>query len=363
MRVLQVTEAPGGGVLEVVVALAGRLADEGHAVCVAGGRRPETPRDLLGTLPGGVRVEILPWAGRTARAQLRAMRALRRLVREWAPDVVHLHSSFAGLVGALALPRGVPSIYTPHSYAFEWAGLGRARRLALIGAERLIARRCTVVGAVSESEADLARRVARAPRVALVHNGISELDPDRLPPPVDRPRPVVIALGRIAAQRRPQATARILGALADAAEVCWVGGAPGDEDVAVRAAGIPVTGWLSRPEALERLGGATVLLHWSASDGQALAVLEAMARDVVVVASDIPPNRELLGAEQVCVTEVEAIALARRALLDPGERERMLAAQRVRRSRHSASRMTSEWLALYEQLAVEGDGDSGLDST
>lgn len=362
LRVLQVTESPGGGVLTVVASLAARLADEGHAVCVACGRRPETPLDLLAMLPSGVHVVSVPWAGRTVRAQLQATRALRRLVRTWEPDLVHLHSSFAGMVGALVLPRGMPSVYTPHSYAFSWSGLGPARRMAFLAGERLIARRCTVIGAVSEDEADLARRLAHARRVVLVRNGIPELDPDRLPVPANRPQPVVIALGRISAQRQPEAATRILGALADTAAVCWVGGAPADEDVAVRTAGIPTTGWLSRQEALELLASATVLIHWSASDGQSLAILEAMARDVVVVASDIPPNRELLGADQVCATEAEAIALARRALLDPIERERMLASQRIRRSVHSESRMTSEWMALYEQLVDEQAGGPKLDT-
>ena len=62
--------------------------------------------------------------------------------------------------------------------------------------------------------------------------------------------------------------------------------------------GIPVTGWLDRTAALERLSEATVLLNWSSKDSHPLAVLEAMAKDVLVVASDIDPNRELLGASR-----------------------------------------------------------------
>ena len=38
---------------------------------------------------------------------------------------------------------------------------------------------------------------------------------------------------------------------------------------------------------------AKVYLHWTAWDGLPLSILEAMANDVVVIASDIPANREL----------------------------------------------------------------------
>ena len=124
--------------------------------------------------------------------------------------------------------------------------------------------------------------------------------------PTTAPSPAVVALGRIAEQRRPAATARILAALAADARVGWIGGSGDGDDGAVRDAGIPVTGWLPHSEALERLAEATVYLHWSAWDGQSLAILEAIARDVVVVASDIPANREIVGPRQVCTDERSA---------------------------------------------------------
>jgi glycosyltransferase involved in cell wall biosynthesis len=292
----------------------------------------------------------LRWARRSPASQLAAGRALRRLARERRAELVHLHSSFAGAIGALALPRDVPLIYTPHGFAFARTGAGRVTAAAVRAVDALVARRCALVGAVSEAEARLARDGLRAPRVATVRNGIPELDDGVTERPLERGALAVVAAGRIAEQRRPAATARILSQLAPVARVAWIGG--GDSEDAARPlheAGIPVTGWLSRSEALQRLGEATVYLHWSAWDGQSLAVLEAIARDVVVIASDIAANREIVGARQVCADERAAADLARAVLANPALRAELLAEQRRRAPAFGARRMAVEWLALYER--------------
>ena len=76
------------------------------------------------------------------RAQLAAYRALGGLERSWQPDVVHLHSSFAGAVGSLAVGARRPTVYSPHGYSFTMAG-SAVRKRAFRTVERGIARRVT----------------------------------------------------------------------------------------------------------------------------------------------------------------------------------------------------------------------------
>jgi glycosyltransferase involved in cell wall biosynthesis len=347
MRVLLVTEASGSGTLGVVTALAAGMADAGHEVTLAYGERPETPAELR--VPAAVRLVALPWARRTPRAQVAAARALRALAARLQPDVIHLHSSFAGALGSLCL-HGTPLVYTPHGYAFGRSSDSRAARAVYRLAERFIARRCTVA-AVSEAEAALARTVLGAPRVSVVRNGIPDLDAGSDPrPPAERDGVLVVGSGRVGPARRPAESARILAAVRDVADVRWIGDAPGDEAAPLHAAGVPVTGWLEHADALAELGRATVLLHYSAWDGAPLAVLEAIARDVVVVASDIPPNRELLGPEQVCADEAAAVALIRAVLADAELRERLLVSQRERGRTRGAARMVQDCLDLYANV-------------
>jgi glycosyltransferase involved in cell wall biosynthesis len=301
---------------------------------------------------GEVELIALQWTSRTPGAQVRSGRQLRRLARGWRPDVIHLHSSFAGAVGAVTVSSLAPTIYTPHAYSFL-ADVSRPRRAVYRGIERYVAHRVALVGAVSASEARLAQELgARA--VEVVPNGIPELDAREQAPRAPRAgRPLVVTMGRIVAQRRPLRTARILRAISDLADVCWIGGPGPDERLshAVRELEIPVTGWLDRDQAVRRLSDATVLLNWSAWDSHPLSVLEAMALDVLVVGSDIEANRNLVGADQVRGADGEAVELLRDVLSDEGRRDAMLKRQRGRRGYFASSRMVRDWLSIYHSLA------------
>jgi glycosyltransferase involved in cell wall biosynthesis len=337
--------------MEVIRLVAQDTAAAGHSVAIAYGVRPETPPDIRTLVGPGIELFRLPWTERSVTAHWNAVRALSNVIRKWNPDVVHLHSSFAGLAGAMVAPRRTVTIFTPHAYPSSMASVGLARRGAYAVLERFASRRATVVGAVSESEAEIARaRWAR--RVIVVRNGIRELDQD------DRGRVKngeftrVSAMGRIGPQRQPSKVARILESVRDLAETEWIGGAPPREPglASLARAGVSVSGWLTRDAVMRRLRDSTVYLHWTAWDGQPLSILEALAVDAVVVASDIPPNREILGPSQVCASEKDAVALIRTLLTSDEDRDRALRNQRSRREMYRASRMSRDWLSVYERL-------------
>jgi glycosyltransferase involved in cell wall biosynthesis len=358
VRILHVAESFGGGLMRMVVDLAEGSAAAGDAVMIAHGVRPETPTTLRADIDDSVGIRALPWTSRGPAAQIRAARELRALVREWRPDVVHLHSSFSGVVGSLALGRRCPTVFTPNAFASALPEAGALARPAYRLAERVTCHRVSAVGAVSWSEAEIATELG-AHKVVRIPNGIPELDPERAvtrAPDAPPPDPVsIVATGRTVPQRQPDACARILSAVADVAEVAWLGGGGGARGVAGResleAARIPITGWLAQSELLDRMAGATAYLHWTAWDGLPLSVIEAIALDVVVIASDIPPNREILGDSGVRQTEAEAVEALRRVATDPGYAEQLRVEQRSRRDEFSAAKMIGAWRELYAELA------------
>jgi glycosyltransferase involved in cell wall biosynthesis len=357
MRIMHITEALGGGVFEVVSNLSAGLADQGHEVAIAYGVRAETPSPLRDAVDQRVELIPTPWTERTLRASLRASRELRPAVGVWNPDVIHLHSSFAGVIGAATLGGLAPTVYTPHGYSFTM-NASPLRRRAFRALERRVAHRVEMVGAVSDAEGHLARELVSAPHVKVVPNGIPELNPDQAPGASAERASGVVAMGRVTSQRQPHEVAEILADVRYLAPVSWVGGAsePSAPGLyALARAGVPVSGWLAREEALDRLAKATVYLHWTAWDGMPLSILEAMARDVVVIASDIPPNRSILGAQQVFSSKDDAIAAIRRVLVDESYRHTLLSEQRARRGRYGSTAMMRGWEKLYTALTSESN--------
>jgi glycosyltransferase involved in cell wall biosynthesis len=356
--VLHVTEAFGGGLLEVIRLIVRAGAQTGARHAIAYGRRPETPVDTAAAIGADIELIDLDWRRRSPLSHVEVARNLRALCRTRAPDVVHLHSSFAGVVGAVALQDLVPLVYTPHAFASEIDGTSWLRRKAFRTLERVAVRQVQLVGAVSGSEAATAHSLG-AHNLICIPNGIPELDGiEQAGPAVVAQPPRVIAVGRLIAQRRPAECARILKGVRDLADIGWIGGGAVDSRArraglrALTEAGAPPTGWMGRDAVLSELRRATAYVHWTTWDGQAMTVLEAMACDAVVVASDIPPNRDLLDERQLCRSEGDAIALLRRILTDHEFAQELLVDQRRRAAAHSAARMTERWLSVYGELSA-----------
>lgn len=359
LRVLHVVEAFGGGVFEQLRHLTARLPHEGVISVIAHGRRAETPADVSQFFAQDVELLALPWGARTLRGELAVARRIRQVISDSEPDVVHLHSSFAGVAGTRSIPQSIPRVYTPHGYSFMMPDRSRVARAVFRGMERFVADRVDVIGAVSVSERRAAASLG-AVRAVLVENGIPEFDGRGAPAAVlgrERAahrgtRPVVVAMGRITAFRRPADTVAILRGVGDLADVEWIGEAALASDrLGVERCGVPVTGWLTRTEALARLRRADVYVHCAAWEGQPMAVLEAMALGSAVVGTDIPPLRDLIPEGQRFETPEQAVAIVRDLLVDDVRMSSCIAAQQRVGERHGANRMARRWAQVYRELA------------
>jgi glycosyltransferase involved in cell wall biosynthesis len=108
-------------------------------------------------------------------ADVRALRGLRRAIRSFRPEIVHTHSSKAGILGRLAARReGVPVvIHSIHGFGFG-PHQPRPVRLAFLAAERLASRWTTAFVAVSRRNLEDGVRLGLFPasRARVIRSGV-----------------------------------------------------------------------------------------------------------------------------------------------------------------------------------------------
>lgn len=285
------------------------------------------------------------------RTDVRATRRLTTLFAERHFDVVHTHTSKAGVVGRTAARRaGVPWIvHTFHGFPFH-EFQSAARRQFYVSVERRLASITDVtlcVGAGVAAEA-VRRRIARPDRIQTV--GVV----------VDGPAVAAAAMTARSAAARTHAR-RLLGLGADAVVVgsvgrltrqkapedflaamtllrrrgtvgVWIGGGELDARLrrkAERLTGIPVHLVGERPDVLGLLPAFDVFVLPSLYEGLPTAVIEAMICGVPVVATAVNavPDVVIPGQTGLLVPprRPDLLASAVRQLLDSPESARRLA--------------------------------------
>jgi glycosyltransferase involved in cell wall biosynthesis len=101
---------------------------------------------------------------------LREIRDARSIVRAVAPDVVHLHSSKAGLAGRLAVGGRLPTIFQPHGWS--WLAARGVVRCSALAWERLSGDLTDAVVCVGDGEAEMGRAAGITSPLRVVRNGV-----------------------------------------------------------------------------------------------------------------------------------------------------------------------------------------------
>ena len=349
-NVLHVTEPVDGGVARCVLDLVADQTLRGWRVGVV------SPADAAFAAALEVAgAEHLRWdlPSRTVAARTRPplgsiarhSRSLAHTIFGWEPDVVHLHSSLAGIAGRLVVRGRLPTVFQPHAWSFL-ALTGALSRAAVMW-ERAASRWASTIVCVSDAERDLGEAAGIHARWWVAPNGVdvralAEADATtraaaRRTLALDD-APLLVCVGALRRQKGqdvlldawPRLRARV-----PAAQLMLVGDGPDRAALERRAEpGVRFAG--DRRDVAMWLAAADVVVLPSRWEGMSLVLLEAMATGRSVVATDVPGAREALG-EAGAVVPIEdpgqlADAMAER-LLDPE-----LAAEEGRAGRSRAER-------------------------
>jgi glycosyltransferase involved in cell wall biosynthesis len=362
MRIVYVLTSLGmGGAERVVLALADRMVQRGHAVALLV-LRPRVPEQW----PTALRAVHLEMRKSPASVLMGLVRG-RRFLREFEPDLLHSHSFHANLAARLLKgPSPARVVSTVHNvYEGGWPRMlvyrltdGLARRTAF----------------VSQAAADRFVRLKAVPKekCAVVTNGI---DTGEFAPSAERRGRmragmgadgefIWLTAGRIAPAKDYPNLLRafaLLRASRSGARLWVAGEASGRELSKVRALAAELgledsVRWLGLrrdlPALLDAADGFVLASAW---EGMPLALGEAMAMEKPVVATDVGGVRELVGDAGAIVAPRDSNALAR-AMADqmqssPEDRRALGVAARNRiQSSFSVDAKADEWEALYRAI-------------
>jgi glycosyltransferase involved in cell wall biosynthesis len=324
-RVLHVSQPVDAGVARCVTDLVRDQAARGWDVAVA---CPDGPLAGAARMAGA---SVLRWPARRSPGPWVAVEAgrLHRLLPGFAPDLVHLHSSKAGLAGRLVLRGRRPTVFQPHAWSF--LALEGPTRRAAVAWERRAARWADRVVCVSDGERAVGEREGIGAAYAVVPNGIDlEEFPEAKQADRDEARErlglgtdetIAVCVGRLSRQKGQDV---LLEAWPEVrrevdATVVLVGAGPAEEELRQRAGeGVRFAGASS--EVRTWLLAADLVVAPSRWEALSYVLLEAMACDRRIVATDVPGVRETLGEEGRVVPPGDAHALAEAvvaALSDP----------------------------------------------
>ncbi len=291
-------------------------------------------------------------------SDLRALASAMRVIRKVRPDLVHCHTTKAGLIGRMAARLvGVPAIYTVHTWCFT-EGTSRSWRAVGLPSETIAARWARRIITVSDAnrQAGISKRVASPEKLITVHNGVEDSPARARPGSGGTPRIVMVA--RFVAQKNQALLIDAVAQVGSPLVLTLVGDGPLRQAAMELAAACPphikVEFLGQRQDVADILAASDIFVLSTNWEGFPLSILEAMRAGLPVITADVDGVREAVtdGDNGLLVRARNRDGLTaaiRRLLADPVLRERMGARSRlVYEERFSVEAMLQKTGAVYE---------------
>ena len=362
-HVLQIFQPAEGGVPTYVAGLTEGLVRRGWQVSVLAPPDNSAMDRLVGCGANVVPYRMGTWP---SPRDLSLVRAATRMSRAGV-QVIHGHSTKASLLAAcVSKITDLPSVYTPHFWAFE-RGSSRLNRAAMGAFERRMSRIHREIVAVGESERRQAQKAGIRTSIKLVHTGLAGHGPvigkaeSRSLLGLSDSAVVAAWVGRCSPQKRPQDLGPLAAVLTRA-------------EIELIAVGYGLVG-STHGDALVAGGGrliidvdprmlyaaADIFVQTSAWEATSLAVLEAMQAGLPVVAYRVGGLADLVcdGLTGYLVDPAAVSALASRTIdlaRSQPERARLGEAGRRRyQARFSFEQMIESMESIYTAVSRRKD--------
>lgn len=295
--VLHITEAFGGGIQTAINSYVESTKNSPIQHLLLARRRPQDDIGLKMN-PQFQHIEMVE--GNLIRFYLKA----KEMIQIHQPDVLHLHSSFAGFLGRF-LPKGMSKIiYTPHCYAFERGDISAFKQKIYHGLERVRLSHIDVVAGCSFRECALAKKMGAKESYYL--NNFANISASKYIKNIhDKKKNIqtkklfnVMVMGRVCPQKDPHFLLQTLEHLAlypnsKQVKLHWIGGGDKNWTRALEYCDVHVTGIVHHNDIIKALQSADLYLHTAAWEGMPLTLLEAAKLNVPMIVRRIGATQDL----------------------------------------------------------------------
>lgn len=218
---------------------------------------------------------------------------ISKILKKINPDIIHLHSSKASVIGRFAIFLTLtkyPTFYTPHGYSFLRQDISRNTQFFYKSIEKFTQKLFGgITIACGETEYKMASQLGKS---YLINNGIDIKYLEKYYQTTENKNLVFGTIGRISPQKNPKLLNDIALKFPEF-QFIWIG--DGELKSLLTAKNIQVTGWITSPDELYTLiNKVDVILQTSLWEGLSLAVLESMALRKPLISTNTPGNTDLI---------------------------------------------------------------------
>lgn len=292
-KVLHITETFVTGVYTYIRDICGFCAqtDEIESHVIFSGERIETDLDFIrkdfNHLAQLHQVKMLREI--SAIQDLKSTFSIYKKIKEIQPDVIHLHSSKASVIGRVAskLYGKAKVFYTPHCFSFLRLDVSKKKRKLYWCIEKFSQK---VFGGTTIACGDTEHFYAlKLGASYLVRNGIDTNGLNH----ISRETPTQIkkigTVGRLSAQKNPELFNEIALRFPKI-DFIWIGG--GEMKHTLTAKNIKSLGWLNREDALREIAKVDLYIQTSLWEGLPFTIIEAMVLERPILANNVDGNKD-----------------------------------------------------------------------
>lgn len=213
-----------------------------------------------------------------------------KTIIKYRPDIVHAHSTFAGLIVRLLFPAffRIPIIYCPHGWATEMKQSSLQKSL-IIKIEYMLSWLCKKIHAISESEKKTALEIGiNTKKIVKIYNGINPEPPNLNSIIWDDKRLKILFIGRFDQQKGLDVLLDATQSLHETVCLKLIGGAVNDKvDIDFnKYKNIECIGWKKATEIASYTNACDLVVIPSRWEGFGLVAIEAMRMAKPVLASN-----------------------------------------------------------------------------